>query len=144
MTKRRVLVVDDNEDHRFLMVRALRDVQGVQLEVETADDGEEALDLILGRGPHAGRPLPHLVILDIRMPKVDGLEVLERIKSDPELRSIPVVVLTSSERPEDIDATYQLGGNSFVTKPSTGAGLRAGLRGVASYWTALAALPGAP
>ena len=141
MTAQRVLVVDDNEDHRFLMVRALRDVQGVQLEVDTAEDGEEALDLMFRRGRFAGRPLPQLVILDIKMPKVNGLEVLERIKADPELQAIPVLVLTSSERPEDVDATYRGGGNCYVTKPSNGAGLRAGLRAVASYWTALASLP---
>jgi CheY-like chemotaxis protein len=141
VTTQRVLVVDDNEDHRFLMVRALRDVRGVQLEVETAEDGEEALDLVFGRGAHAGRALPHLIILDIKMPKVNGLEVLSQIKADPELKSIPIVVLTSSERPEDVDATYQLGGNCYVTKPSNGAGLRAGLRGIASFWTALASVP---
>jgi CheY-like chemotaxis protein len=135
MTTLRVLVADDNEDHLFLTVRALQEVPDVQLDIETAIDGEEALEAAFGERP------PHLILLDIKMPKINGLEVLERLKADDRLRKIPVVVLTSSDRPEDVDATYRLGGNSYVTKPSTGAGLREGLRRVSSYWTALATLP---
>lgn len=136
MTTLRVLVADDNEDHLFLTVRALQEVPDVELDIETATDGEEALDAVFG----GDRP-PNLILLDIKMPKLNGLEVLERVKADARLRSIPVVVLTSSERIEDIAATYRLGGNSFVTKPSTGVGLREGLRRVSSYWTSLASLP---
>jgi two-component system response regulator len=134
-------VADDNEDHLFLTVRALREVPGVELEIETASDGQEALDAVYQRGRYGGSRPPNLILLDIKMPKLNGLEVLERIKSDERLRKIPIVVLTSSERPEDVDATYRLGGNSYVTKPSTGAGMREGLRRVSSYWTALASLP---
>jgi CheY-like chemotaxis protein len=131
-----VLVADDNEDHLFLTVRALREVPGVELDIETAADGEQALQAVYG----AEKP-PHLILLDIKMPKLNGLEVLERIKSDERTRSIPIVVLTSSERPEDVNAAYRLGGNSYVTKPASGAGLREGLRRVSSYWTSLASLP---
>jgi CheY-like chemotaxis protein len=131
-----VLVADDNEDHLFLTVRALREVPGVDLDIETAADGEQALQAIYG----AEKP-PHLILLDIKMPKVNGLEVLERIKGDERTRSIPIVMLTSSERPEDVNAAYRLGGNSYVTKPASGAGLREGLRRVSSYWTSLASLP---
>ena len=134
-------MADDNEDHLFLAVRALQEVPGVELDIETASDGEEALDAVYGRGRFEGDRPPHLILLDIKMPKRNGLEVLEQIKSDERLRRIPIVVLTSSERPEDIDATYRLGGNSYVTKPATGAGLREGLRRVSSYWTSLASLP---
>ena len=141
MTTLRVLVADDNEDHLFLTVRALQEVPGVELDIETATDGEEALDALYGRGRYDGERPPNLILLDIKMPKLNGLEVLERVKADARLRSIPVVVLTSSERPEDIDATYRLGGNSYVTKPSSGVGLREGLRRVSSYWTSLASLP---
>ncbi|MDQ1403628.1 MAG: hypothetical protein QOG03_1944 [Actinomycetota bacterium] len=137
----RILVADDNEDHRFLTVRALRDVEGVVLEVETVSDGEEALDYVYKRGRYEGSARPHLILLDLKMPKVNGLEVLEKVKGDPLLRSIPTVVLTSSERPEDIDETYRLGGNSYVTKPVSMAGLREGLQGVSAYWTRLASLP---
>ncbi|MEY2568813.1 MAG: hypothetical protein QOE35_3342 [Actinomycetota bacterium] len=136
MTTLRVLVADDNEDHLFLTVRALREVPGVELDIETAADGEQALQAVYG----AEKP-PHLILLDIKMPKLNGLEVLERIKSDERTRSIPIVVLTSSERPEDVNAAYRLGGNSYVTKPASGAGLREGLRRVSSYWTSLASLP---
>jgi CheY-like chemotaxis protein len=135
VTTLRVLVADDNEDHLFLTVRALQEVPDVDLEIETVTDGEQALGAVYG-----GRP-PHLILLDLKMPKVNGLEVLERIKSDAVMRTIPVVVLTSSERAEDVDAAYRLGTNSYVTKPSTGAGLREGLRRVSSYWTTLATLP---
>lgn len=134
-------MADDNEDHLFLAVRALQEVPGVELDIETATDGEEALDAVYSRGRFEGDRPPHLILLDIKMPKRNGLEVLEQIKSDERLRRIPIVVLTSSERPEDIDATYRLGGNSYVTKPATGAGLREGLRRVSSYWTSLASLP---
>jgi CheY-like chemotaxis protein len=136
VTTLRVLVADDNEDHLFLIVRALREVPGVELDIETATDGEQALRAVYERD----RP-PHIILLDLKMPKINGLEVLERIKSDERTRAIPIVVLTSSERPEDVNATYRLGGNSYVTKPATGAGLREGLRRVSSYWTALASLP---
>jgi CheY-like chemotaxis protein len=136
-----VLVADDNEDHLYLIVRALEEVPGVELDIVTASDGEEALDVVYRRGRFTGGTAPHLILLDIKMPKINGLEVLERVKNDDRLRSIPVVVLTSSERAEDVDATYRLGGNSYVTKPSSGVGLREGLRRVSSYWTSLATLP---
>lgn len=137
----RVLVVEDNEDHRFLTVRALRDVEDVELEIETVADGEEALDYINQRNGFDDRPRPDLVLLDIRMPKVDGLEVLRRMKSDPELRQIPAVMLSSSDRPEDIGTAYALGSNSYVTKPATAAGMRNGLRQLGEYWGRLVSLP---
>ena len=141
MTTLRVLVADDNEDHLYLTVRALQEVPDVELVIDAAVDGEQALDAVYRRGNYAGERPPNLILLDIKMPKLTGLEVLERLKSDERMRTIPVVVLTSSERPEDVDATYRLGGNSYVTKPSTGAGLREGLRRVSSYWTSLVSLP---
>lgn len=140
----RVLVAEDNEDHLFLTVRALRDLEGVVMEIDAVRDGEEALDYLYRRGRFEGRARPHLILLDIKMPKVDGLEVLEKIKRDAELQSIPVVVLSSSERREDIDSTYRLGGNSYVAKPSGPRGLRQGVNQLSSYWMALAALPTPP
>lgn len=141
MKQLRVLVADDNEDHLFLTVRALRDVEGVVLEIDTVADGEEALDYLRQRNGFADRNKPHLILLDLKMPKVDGLEVLREVKGDPELSVIPTVVLTSSERPEDVQATYRLGGNSFVTKPTSSSGLREGLRALGEYWTELVSLP---
>ena len=140
----RVLVADDNDDHLFFTTRALRDVYGPQVEVDTVSDGEEAIDYLERRGRYRAQPRPHLMLLDLKMPKVDGLQVLDHVKSDPELRVIPVIVLTSSDRTEDINATYSSGGNSYVTKPTNSSGLREGLRNVASYWIGQAQLPEPP
>lgn len=140
----RILIAEDDEDHRFLTVRALRDLHGVDIEIATVENGEEALDYVHGRRAYAGRPRPHLLLLDIKMPKVDGLAVLREVKSDPQLRTIPAVVLSSSDRPEDIATAYELGSNSFVTKPATASGFREGLRQLGEYWAGLVALPEAP
>lgn len=141
MKEVRVLVAEDNEDHRFLTIRALRDIKGVKIDVDGVGNGEEVMAYITQQGEYAGKALPHVIFLDLRMPKMNGLEVLERLKSDPELSCIPVVVLTSSDRAEDIDAAYRLGTNSYVTKPGVSDELRLGLREVANYWTVGSALP---
>jgi CheY-like chemotaxis protein len=138
----RVLVAEDNEDHLFLTTRALEATNsGLSLEVQGVRDGEEALDYFYRRGKFENAPRPHMLLLDLKMPKVNGLEVLEKLKADPELRSIPVVVLTSSDRPEDVEETYRRGGNSFVTKPVSPTGMREGLREITDYWMHVAALP---
>lgn len=141
MRQVRVLVAEDNEDHRFLTMRALRDVEGVLIVVDGVKDGEEALAYVQRQGRYADKQLPHVIFLDLRMPKLNGMEVLERMKSDPELSCIPVVVLTSSDRAQDVDKAYRLGTNSYVTKPGTKEGLRRGLQGVAEYWTTKSLLP---
>lgn len=140
----RVLVADDNEDHLFFIIRGLGGVEGVQFEVEAVRDGEEALDFVYRRGPYADRPRPHLILLDLRMPKVSGLEVLEVLKTDPVLRKIPVSVLTSSDRPEDVDATYRLGANSYLHKDPDPVRLREALADVSHYWAETAILPKPP
>lgn len=142
---RRVLVAEDNEDHLFLTVRALRDWENnVILEVEAVSDGEELLDFLYRRGDYADRPRPHVILLDIKMPRVTGIEALERLKTDPTLRRIPVIVLTSSDRPEDVDAVYQLGGNTYVNKQGTVGGMRQSLEEVAHFWMDAATLPEPP
>lgn len=141
MRQVRVLVAEDNEDHRFLTMRALRDVEGVQIDVDGVGNGEEALAYVQRQGEYADKALPHVIFLDLRMPKLSGMEVLARLKSDPELACIPVVVLTSSERAEDVDEAYRLGTNSFVMKPGLGSDLRRGLRHVADYWAVSSLLP---
>lgn len=142
---RRVLVAEDNEDHLYLTVRALRDwANEAVLEVDAVSDGEQLLDFLFRRGGYADRARPHVILLDIKMPKVDGLEALERLKSDPDLRRIPVVILTSSDRSEDIDRAYHLGSNSYVTKQGTVGGMREGLQDVAHYWMDTATLPEPP
>lgn len=142
---RRVLLVEDNEDHRFLTVRALQQHGStVELEIVAVKDGEEALDYVYRRGPFAGRPRPHLILLDLRMPRVDGFDVLRQLKSDDELHIIPIVVLTSSDRPEDIDAAYRLGTNAYVTKPVTVSGMRERLSRLSEHWFLQSTLPQPP
>lgn len=139
----RVLVVDDNEDHRFLIERALHQLEGVQLEVVSVGDGEEALAHLQGPGGEDGHR-PHVVLLDLRMPRLGGLDVLAEVKNDPELRRIPVCVLTSSDRRDDVDQAYLTGTNAYVVKSQSMGGIRHALAGVAEFWGGLAALPDPP
>lgn len=142
---RRVLVVDDNPDHLLLTRRALRDyAQGIEVKVETVGSGQEALDYLNRRGEYADRRRPHLILLDLKMPGLTGFDVLKSLKEDPELRRIPIIVLTSSERPEDVESAYKLGSNSYVTKQVTIAGIREGLNEVAEYWFDKSSLPEPP
>jgi chemotaxis family two-component system response regulator Rcp1 len=141
---KRVLVVDDDEDHLFLTMSALRRAGGSNVEVEGVHDGQEALDFVGRRGRFADRRRPHLLVLDLKMPKVDGFEVLHHMKSDPELRSIPIVVLSASDRPEDIEAAYQHGTNSYVTKQSAVGTVRDGMSTLSDFWVAMAELPEPP
>jgi two-component system, chemotaxis family, response regulator Rcp1 len=140
----RVLVAEDNDDHRFLTVRALRSVEGVEIQVEGVRDGEETLDFVYQRGQFAGQARPHLILLDLKMPRVNGLEVLDQLKRDPDLATIPVVVLSSSDQREDVEAAYRHGTNSYITKPTSTGGYREDLQCVATLWTARTALPEPP
>ena len=137
MSTVRVLVAEDDPDHRFLLLRALSAVDNVEVVAEGVADGEEALAYLYGEGTFADRQLPHLVFLDLRMPKVSGLQVLERVKSDDTLSFIPIVVLTSSSRAEDVASAYRAGTNSYVAKPPGAAALR----DVAEYWLRTTSLP---
>ncbi len=140
----RVLVAEDDDDHRFLAVRALREAAGMEVHVDEVTDGAEALDYVYRRGRFRNSRRPHLILLDLKLPKINGLEVLEQVKADAELNTIPVVVVSSSDRPEDIDAAYRLGTNCYVSKPVGGAGMVAGFRRIAEYWGRVAVLPGRP
>ncbi|MEE9297375.1 MAG: response regulator [Phycisphaerae bacterium] len=131
-----ILLVEDEQAHAELIIRALRD-NNVLNEVVHVADGRAALDYLfhLGQYEDASRsPAPGIILLDLKLPKVDGLEVLKQIKEDPELKKIPVVVLTTSERPEDIDAAYRGYANSYVTKPVTIEGFRKCVREIKFYW----------
>ncbi len=136
-----VLVAEDDEDHRFLTVRALREVTDVPLEIAAVSDGEQTLDYVYGRGPFRDRDRPDLLVLDLKMPKVDGFSVLERLKGDPATATMPIVVLTSSNSGDDIDSAYSLGTNAYMTKPTSASGFREHLRCLASYWTSCTKLP---
>ena len=114
-----ILLVEDTPADAELTMRALKRNNLVN-GVAWVKDGAEALDFLLARGKYAGRDpdaLPRVVLLDLRLPKLNGMEVLRRIKSDDRMKEIPVVVLTSSEEEVDIDECYRLGVNSYITKP---------------------------
>jgi CheY-like chemotaxis protein len=117
MADRHILLVEDSENDVELTIAAL--AKYVANQVDVARDGAEALDYLFRRGVFAGRTTgpPALVMLDLKMPKVDGLEVLRTIKADPALKQLPVVVLTSSREQRDVVKSYELGVNAYVVKP---------------------------
>jgi CheY-like chemotaxis protein len=119
MNNRVILLVEDNPDDEALTVRALKKSNIVN-EVVVARDGVQALDYLFGEGAHAGRDLtkmPQLVLLDLKLPKLDGLGLLRRIRSDTRTKLLPVVILTSSNEEQDRIKSYDLGANSYVRKP---------------------------
>jgi two-component system, response regulator len=119
MTMKPLLLVEDNRDDELLTIRALKKNNFLN-DVIVARDGQEALDYLLGSGAHAGRDLsqvPQVVLLDLNMPRVDGLEVLRRIRADERTKILPVIVMTSSKEEEDIVQSYSRGANAYVRKP---------------------------
>jgi CheY-like chemotaxis protein len=115
---RPILLAEDNPNDVELILSAFAGANFVN-EIQVVHDGEQALDFLHRRGAHASRtgPQPAVILLDLKMPKVDGREVLRHVRTDPELRHIPVVILTSSREESDLLASYQLGANAFVVKP---------------------------
>jgi CheY-like chemotaxis protein len=138
-----LLMADDDEDDRVLTADALR--RCVVNDIRFVVDGEDLMHYLRGEGAYApgGTPAPRpgLILLDLNMPKKDGREALSEIKSDPALRQIPVVVLTTSKAEEDIVRTYDLGVNSFISKPVTFEGLARVTQTLAGYWFDLVRLP---
>ncbi|HLY66295.1 MAG TPA: response regulator, partial [Chloroflexota bacterium] len=119
MATKVILLVEDNPDDEALTLRALRK-HNVTNQVVVTRDGAEAIDWLFATGQHAGRDTsitPQVILLDLKLPKVDGLEVLQQIKSDERLRMVPVVVLTSSREERDMVTSYKLGVNAYVVKP---------------------------
>jgi two-component system response regulator len=113
-----ILLVEDNPDDAELTIRALKK-QNLANNLIHLTDGSEALDFIFGLGKYSGQDLtfPKVILLDLKMPKVNGMQVLEKIKADPRTKSIPVVILTSSAEDPDIKRSYELGANSYIVKP---------------------------
>lgn len=138
MTQRSVeiLLVEDNPDDVELTLHALRQ-EKLANTVEVARDGEEALDYIFCRGKHADREFnrqPRVVLLDLKLPKVDGMEVLRQIKGDPRTKAIPVVVLTSSREEKDMVNSYKLGVNAYIQKPVDFDQFRQTVKSLGLFW----------
>lgn len=138
-----ILLADDDPDDRAFTIEACRECRFTN-QIDAVADGEELLEYLRGTGDRSGereRVRPGLILLDLRMPRMDGFEVLKALKADPELQSIPVVVLTTSQAEEDIVRSYKLGVSSFITKPVTFAGLVQAVRTIGQYWFELVELP---
>jgi two-component system response regulator len=129
----RVLLVEDDEDHAFLIRRAFADMADAVVTVEVAGNGEHALERLARTRFDRGGP-PQLVLLDLKMPRMDGLEVLARIRADEATRELPVVVLTSSERQEDREQALRLGATWFVCKPIDGGRFRSEIQQLGDRW----------
>jgi two-component system, response regulator len=138
-----ILLADDDEDDRLMTRDALRDAR-LHNDLRTVVDGVELMEYLKREGRFADSresPRPGMILLDLNMPRMDGREALAAIKADPELRSIPVVVLTTSKAEEDVIRTYDLGVNSFITKPVTFLGLVEVMKVFSRYWMEIVDLP---
>ena len=134
-----ILLVEDNSDDEALTIRALKQ-HNIANEVVVARNGTEALDYLFGTGAHQGRDLedmPTVVLLDLKLPKIDGLEVLERVRADERTKRLPVVILTSSVEDEDKIRSYELGANSYIRKPVSFEQFSEAVRQLGLYWLVL-------
>ena len=138
-----ILLADDDEEDRMLAADALAESRVVN-DFRFVEDGDELLDYLYHRGRYSDAeqfPTPGLILLDLNMPRKDGREALREIKANPDLRRIPIVVLTTSKAEEDIYRTYDLGANSFITKPVSFEGLVRVMRDIRRYWIEIVELP---
>jgi CheY-like chemotaxis protein len=137
-----IVMAEDDPDDRMLTRRALKKSRLVNT-FNTVEDGEELMDYLYQRGPYEKKeaPRPGLILLDLNMPRMDGREALQRIKSDSDLRRIPVIVLTTSEAEQDIVESYDLGVNAYVTKPVTFEGLVDAIQALGDFWFEIVKLP---
>jgi CheY-like chemotaxis protein len=138
-----ILLVEDNPDDEKLTVRALKK-SNIANEVMIARDGAEALDYLFGTGPHAGRDTNHqptLILLDLKLPKIDGQEVLRRIRADERTKRLPVVILTSSIEEQDLAKGYDGGANSYIRKPVDFTQFTEVVRQLGMYWLVLNQTP---
>ncbi|NBB73543.1 MAG: response regulator [Bacteroidetes bacterium] len=137
-----IVMAEDDPDDRMLTRRALKKSRLVNT-FNTVEDGEELMDYLYQRGAYedAEVPRPGVILLDLNMPRMDGREALQRIKSDADLRRIPVIVLTTSEAEQDIIESYDLGVNAYVTKPVTFEGLVDAIQALGDFWFEIVKLP---
>ena len=136
MNDKAILLVEDNLDDEALTLRAFRKNK-ICNKVIVAHDGVEALEFLYGNGNGAGSALPALVLLDLNLPKVNGLEVLRRMRSEPRTRRLPVVILTTSMEEQDLIKSYDLGANSYICKPVDFAQFTEAIRQLGLYWLML-------
>ena len=139
MRKKVILLIEDNPDDEALTLRAFKK-NNILNEIVVARDGVEALDYLFGEGSHAGRDtsvMPELTLLDLKLPKMDGLEVLKHIRADERTRLLPVVILTSSKEEQDVINGYSLGANSYIRKPVDFRQFSEAIRQLGLYWLVL-------
>jgi CheY-like chemotaxis protein len=139
-----ILLVEDNPDDEALTLRALKK-NNILNEVVVARDGVEALDYLFGTGAHTGRDTtiqPHIILLDLKLPRIDGLEVLRRLRADPRTSLLPVTILTTSNEEQDVLKSYQLGANSYIRKPVDFGQFMEAVRQLGLYWLVLNVPPG--
>ncbi|HTK81845.1 MAG TPA: response regulator [Bacteroidota bacterium] len=139
MKPKRILLIEDNPDDEALTIRALKQ-NSIVNEIIVAHDGIEALDYLFGTGTFAGRDtsdVPELVLLDLKLPKIDGLEVLRRVRSDERTSLLPVVILTSSKEERDLINGYKLGANSYIRKPVDFVQFTDAVKQLKLYWLVL-------
>ena len=141
----RILLADDDPDDQMLLRDAVAEAK-VPTELRIVNDGLELMDYLKRRNKYVKTeaPRPDLILLDLNMPRMSGHEALAEIKADKKLETIPVVVLTTSHREEDINRTYQLGGNTFITKPSSYPGMVEVMKALDRYWFRIAEIPANP
>lgn len=135
-----ILLVEDDPDHEMLTIRALRK-SNIANDIRVARDGEEAIDLLIGDDDNSPQLSPQVILLDLKLPKIDGLEVLRRIREDDRTRMLPVVILTSSDEERDVVRSYKLGVNSYIRKPVNFTEFAEATKQLGMYWLVLNECP---
>ena len=138
-----ILLVEDNPDDEMLAIRALKKTE-IESKVVVARDGEEALDYLFGTGKYHGRDTkeqPHVVFLDLQLPKLNGIQVLQRLRADENTKALPVVLLTSSDEQSDIVNCYKSGANSYIHKPVEFSEFTSQVRALGEYWLGINRVP---
>jgi len=138
-----IVIAEDDPAHRLLTIKALQS-SGLRNRIQEIEDGVELMDFLLRQGRYAGKPAlpyPMVILLDLNMPRKNGLEALSEIKTNPRLRRIPVIVLTTSAEEQDVVRSYDLGANSFITKPMDFAQFTDTIQQLGDYWLELVTTP---
>ena len=138
-----ILIAEDDEEDRMLTEDAIEETD-LRCQLQFVEDGEQAMEYLLNKGSFENKtkyPAPRLILLDLNMPKKDGREVLAEIRQHDALRAIPVIALTTSNSPEDISLMYELGVNSYITKPVSFAGMIKAMNGLKQFWFEIVSLP---